>query len=126
MNDADFTRIWNAVDGYWPNATFKDNARKAWRHLLKNFTPDAVLDALSDYAAEGHPYPPVAGQLAARINPPSKTTRAGKRETDLQRATRQRAYAVELVKAGKMPQADFDFYEADYWRPTIDQHTEAA
>lgn len=122
MNDADFNRILAAVDGYWPNATFKANAQKAWSHLLRPFTVDAVLEALSDYAAEGHPYPPVAGQLAARIKPPPKSTKAGKRETEYERATRQRAYAVELVKAGKMPQADFDFYEADYWRPTIDAH----
>lgn len=125
MNDQDFPRILAAVDGYWPNAAFKSNAQKAWKHLLRPFAADAILDALSDYASEGHPFPPVAGQLAARISPPSARG-TGERETELERARRQRAYAVELVKVGKMPQADFDFYEADYWRPTIDQHTRAA
>lgn len=72
MNDQDFPRILAAVDGYWPNATFKTNAQKAWSHLLRPFTVEAILEALSDYAAEGHPFPPVAGQLAARIKPPTK------------------------------------------------------
>lgn len=123
MTDQDFTRILNAVDGYWPTANLKDNARKAWRHQLAPFAVDEVLEALSDYAAEGHPFPPMAGQLAARISPPQKR---GNTESEIERVRRQRAEATQLVKAGKMSQADFDFYAEDYWNPVEAAHKDAA
>ena len=125
MTDQDFTRILAAVDGYWPGAQFNDNARKAWRQQLAPHTVDQILKALADYSAEGHPRPPFAGQLAARISPPSKARR-GDGESELARATRQRNYAAELVKTKKMSKADFDFYDKDFWQPAIDQHTKAA
>lgn len=123
MTDQDFTRILNAVDGYWERHTLKPNAVKAWRQQLAPFAVDQVLEALSDYAAEGHPFPPMAGQLAARISPPQKR---GNTETEIERVRRQKTYAIECVKRGTMSQADFDFYDQDYWLPTEAAHRDAA
>lgn len=105
-------RILNRCSGFWPNAQLTREAVKAWEHLLARFDPQHVLDALDDYAAEGHPRPPVAGQLCARIKPSSD---ARPRETEAQRCRRQRADAERKIKAGKMARADFDHYEQTYW-----------
>lgn len=123
MTDKDFSRILDAVDGFWPHAPLKPNARKAWRHLLGKSHIDAALDAISDYAAEGHPFPPVAGQIAARAKPPQAKTAD---ETELERATRQKRTATQLVKDGKMTQADWNFYEQTYWSLHITPEQEKA
>lgn len=110
------TRIFNRANGYWPNMPLAANARKAWEHLLGRLDADAVLGALDDYAAEGHTRPPVAGQLAARINPPTKPGETVG-ETEIQRVRRQKAKATLDVKAGRISQKSFDWYQEKYWGP---------
>lgn len=86
-------RIFNRCEGYWQHAQLTPQAVKAWTHLLAGFDPAQVLDALDTYAAEGHTRPPIAGQLAARVNPPKKReqmTAADRQQAwaDLRRANR--------------------------------------
>lgn len=119
MTDQEFSRILTAVSGYWPHAELSEPARKAWRHLLCSLSVDAVLEALAGYAIESHPFPPVAGQLRARVSPPTET---GTRETEVDRCRRQRADAVRRLRDGRMKRADFDFYESEYWSKHIDPH----
>lgn len=110
MTDQDFQRTLAAASGYWPNTNLTENARKAWRHLLGHLPVDAVLNSLSDYAIEGHPFPPVAGQLRARLEPPQP-----RRESEADRCRRQRAKAAADVKAGRMSRKLFDQYDETYW-----------
>ena len=116
-------RILNRVAGYWPGYRMTPQAIAAWTHKLAAVEPDRVLAALDEFSNEDLPTPPRAGQLAARINP---HTKADKTESELDRVRRQKARATECVKAGTMTPKDFDFYDKDFWQPTIDQHTKAA
>lgn len=106
------TRIWNRVDGYWPGYRMTPPAKKAWTHLLDAVATETILAALDDFAAEDHATPPRAGQLAARCKPPQPKTSD---ETEIERATRQRRQATQLVKDGQMTQRDFDWYQETYW-----------
>lgn len=103
-------RILNRVTGYWPGYRMTPQAISAWEHKLEGFDPTAVLAALDEFSDE-LATPPRAGQLAARIQPPAKPDG---HETEQQRCSRQRAYARDCVKAGRMSKRDFDFY-APYW-----------
>ena len=108
------SRTFTRCAGYWPNASLNEQARNAWRHLLADTPEASILDALDDYAAEGHTRPPVAGQLAARID-----TAKTEREPEIDRARRQRKYAERCVKERRMPKADFDYYDRRYWQPVF-------
>lgn len=115
MNDQEFSRLLDAVDGYWPHAPLKPNARKAWRHLLGKFPIGQTLDAIAAYAAEGQPYPPVAGQLAARVSPPKADTT---HESEPDRCKRQMAQYLELMNGpngSNTTRDSFDFYWGSYW-----------
>mgnify|MGYP001564263138 CR=1 FL=1 len=116
MKDQDFTRIRNAVSGYWPAYTFTPQAIKAWRQQLSPFPVEEILDALADYSAGGNLYPPIAGQLAAQISPPSN--RHTKTETEPDRCKRQMSEYLELMNGpngSNTSRTDFDWYWRTYW-----------
>ena len=103
-------KLFNRCTGYWPNAPLSTQAQKAWTHLLAEIPEGLVLDELDTYAAAGHTRPPVAGQLAAQI-------RQSNCELELTRARRQRTYASQLLREGRMKRADFNHYDKIYWQP---------
>jgi len=115
LKDQDFTRIRNAVSGYWPAYTFTPQAIKAWRQQLSPFPIEAILDALTSYSGSGNLYPPIAGQLAARISPPTKAT---KTESEPERCKRQMGVYRSMMGrplGGNYTRNDFDWHWQTYW-----------
>lgn len=105
-------RILNRTEGYWPNSPLTAQAKKAWAHLLTQLPADRVLDALDEYAAEGHTRPPVAGQLVARTKPDLEP----QAESEAARCRRQIQSALGALKNNSnFHREDFDWYWTTYW-----------
>lgn len=106
-------RILNRAEGFWPRSPLTAQARKAWSHLLAQLPADRVLDALDEYAAEGHPHPPMAGQLVARTKPDLDPST----ESEADRCRRQIASALGYRRRGNpnVPAEDLRWYWETYW-----------
>lgn len=107
-------RIFNRAEGFWPRSPLTAQARKAWSHLLAQLPADRVLDALDEYAAEGHPHPPMAGQLVARTKPDIDPSTESEADRCRRQIREMRAYRRHY-RNGLCGDDTFEFYWRSYW-----------